>query len=215
MDGVYRDQVIALAGIFQAAHLVRQLAYQGRTDGIALAASLHSVLERNSETAADIYGNARGVKLGLQILRDKLRGRNNSSDMETVRYVVSVLQLERRVKRNMAMVKAIRAGVESVTSQMQFFTGQRREAERIHPLLAAKLAHLYTHTLSALPPRIVVNGEQRYLSDPSIIDKVRATLFAGTRSAFLWRQRGGGRWHLLFKRNAIIREATQILETLH
>ncbi|HKM37225.1 MAG TPA: DUF489 family protein, partial [Thiopseudomonas sp.] len=36
--------------------------------------------------------------------------------------------------------------------------------------------------------------------------KVRALLFAGIRSARLWRQLGGRRWHLLTKRGAMLHE---------
>ncbi|MFQ5761234.1 MAG: DUF489 family protein, partial [Acidiferrobacterales bacterium] len=85
---------------------------------------------------------------------------------------------------------------------------------QIHPHLAAKLAELYTMTLSTCTPRIMVNGEQGYLENPSIVDKVRSLLLAATRSAFLWRQLGGRRWQLLLRRNTIIREAMQILDDI-
>lgn len=211
----FSDRILALAGVFQAARLVQQLARQGRSDTAALAASVNSVLEVDSATTEEVYGGAGGVVFGLELLRDKLSGRAaDPSDMEMARYVINVLQLERRLKRNKAMLEAIGRGIESATAQMQFFQVGSGNNQQIHPNLSAKLAELYTVTLSTLTPRIIVSGEQGYLANPAIADKVRAVLLAGTRSAFLWRQLGGRRWQLLLRRNAIVREAIRILDQL-
>lgn len=210
-----RDRILALAGVFQAIRLVQQLAREGRADPAALAVSINSVLEIDSATTDDIYGGPHGVTLGLQLLRDKLRGHADPNDMEMARYVINVLQLERRLSGNNAILSAIRDGIESTIAQMKFFHTENQDTnEQIHPNLTPKLAELYTMTLSTLTPRIMVNGEQGYLENPNIVDTVRSLLLAATRSAFLWRQLGGRRWQLLLMRNAIIREATQILDDI-
>lgn len=215
MHDQIRDRILALAGLFQATRLVQQLAREGRADPAAVAVSIGSVLEIDSATTDDIYGGPRGVTLGLQLLRDKLRGHADQNDMEMARYVVNILQLERRLSGNNAMLSAIRDGIESTVSQMRFFrTDSTNVREQIHPNLAAKLAELYSMTLSTITPRIMVNGEQQYLENPSIANKVRSLLLAATRSAFLWRQLGGRRWQLLIRRNSIMREATKILDSL-
>jgi high frequency lysogenization protein len=210
-----RDRTLALAGIFQATRLVQQLAREGRADPAAVAVSINSVLQIDSATAADIYRGPPGVKLGLQLLRDKLKGHADQKDIEMARYVLNVLQLERRLSGNNAMLSAIGDGVESIITQMRFFRSDNTDtSEQIHPNLAAKLAKLYTMTLSTITPRIMVNGEQGHLDNPSVADKVRSLLLAATRSAVLWRQLGGRRWQLLLRRNAIVREATQILDDI-
>lgn len=210
-----RDRTLALAGVFQATRLIQQLAREGRADPTAIAVSINSVLEIDSATTDAIYGGPRGVALGLQLLRDKLRGHADQNDLEMARYVINVLQLERRLSGNSAMLSAIRDGIESTIVQMKFFRTENKDtSEQIHPNLAAKLADLYTLTLSTVTPRIMVNGEQGHLENPSIIDKVRSLLLAATRSAFLWRQLGGRRWQLLLRRNAIIHEAMQILDDI-
>ena len=45
-----------------------------------------------------------------------------------------------------------------------------------------------------------------FLQQEATAAKVRALLFAGIRSARLWRQLGGRRWHLLTKRGAMLNE---------
>lgn len=200
--------MLALAGVFQAARLVQQLAHQGRADTAALVASINSVLELDAATTEDVYGGARGVLLGLELLRDKLRGHTDPSDMELARYVINMLQLERKLTRDRVMLMTVRRGLESVRA---FVTDNDSE---VSADVAAKLAQLYRTTLSTLEPRIMVGGAQGHLANPATTDKVRAALLAGIRSAFLWRQLGGKRWHLVLAKNSIVRAAVHLLEEL-
>ena len=78
-------------------------------------------------------------------------------------------------------------------------------------LQAAAVAELYTRTLSNLTPRIVVNGSPQYLRNPRTVNWVRTLLFAGLRSAVLWRQLGGGRFKLLFGRRRLMEQAHELL----
>ena len=54
----------------------------------------------------------------------------------------------------------------------------------------------------------MVNGENDHLANPLVASRVRAALFAGIRSAFLWQQKGGRRWHLLIFRRRIAQAAS-------
>lgn len=205
-----RERVLALAGLFQAARLVQQLAREGRTDTEAFRASTHSILMLDAASTDEVYGGARGLALGLTFLRDKLTGNADPKDMEIAKYVIAMLQLETALKRRPEVTDAIRNGVEAADAQMAFFEGDGEE-ESVHPRLVEKLAELYTQTLSTLTPRIMVNGEQGYLATPLIAAKVRTALFAGIRSAVLWRQLGGSRWQLLIGRAKIAAQAAGIL----
>ena len=62
------DQVLALAGVFQSACLVQQLAREGRTDSAALRTSIQSILALDAPDVETIYGGARGVRLGCEIV---------------------------------------------------------------------------------------------------------------------------------------------------
>lgn len=206
----YQDRVLALAGIFQAARLVQQLSREGRADRGAYSASIHSVLMIDAGDTREVYGGVQGVAIGLELLRDKLTGETDPKDLELAKYVISMLQLEGALRRRTQVAEAIRAGVAAAESQMAFFEADSTDDEA-HPRLIEKLAELYTQTLSTLTPRILVSGEQGYLSTPLIAAKVRAALLAGIRSAVLWRQLGGSRWQLLLMRKALAREAARLL----
>jgi len=62
--------------------------------------------------------------------------------------------------------------------------------------------------------RIMVNGEQEYLSRPDIVNKIRACLLTGIRSAILWKRCGGTRWKFLFFRKKIQAELQNLLQQL-
>jgi len=205
-----RNPVLALEGIFLSARLVQQFAREGRTDNEALRASIQSILALDAPDVETVYGGARGVHLGLELLSTRLSGKTQPSDMEMARYVVALVQLEGGLRRRPAMLDAIRQGIDTARAQMKFFQNDA-PAEDVHPLLMEKLAELYSQTISTLTPRIMVSGEHGHLNNPAIAAKVRATLLAGIRSAVLWRQLGGRRWQLLFARGKIARAAVELL----
>jgi len=212
MSVSHTQRTLALAGLFQTARLVQQLAREGRSDAQAFAASIQSVLAIDAPSTEAVYGGVAGLRTGLELLRHKLAGETDPGDIEIVKYVLSMMQLERRLQRQPDMQEAIRRRIEAAQSQMKFF--QPEGDGGAHPRLIEKLAELYTQTLSTLTPRIMVNGDHGYLGNPQIAAKVRAALFAGIRSAFLWRQLGGNRWQLLLGRKRIAAEAARILADL-
>jgi high frequency lysogenization protein len=214
MSTAYTDRILALAGLFQAARLAQQLAREGRVETSTLIASVQSLLIIDAPTTESVYGGAQGVRPGLELLRDKLAGGNtDTNDVEIARYVIGMIHLESQMRRRPEMQDAVRRGIEATREQMKFFEAAEN-GETLHPRLVEKLAELYTQTLSTLTPRIMVNGEHGHLSNPLIAAKVRAALFAGIRSAFLWHQLGGSRWQLLFSRKKIANEAAGILDSL-
>jgi high frequency lysogenization protein len=212
LNSLQRDRTLALAGVFQAARLVQQIAHYGRAEEAALVASINSVLALDAASAEEVYGGAGGVKLGLQFLRDNLNRQTDASGVEVARYVTNVLQLERTLERDTVMLATIRHGLKSMIASLQ--TDDDAADTEVRVELSTKLAELYRSTLSTIKPRIMVSGEHGHLTDPATADMVRAVLLAGIRSAYLWRQLGGGRWQLLISKQSTVREAQQILEQL-
>lgn len=210
MDQVLFDRTLALAGIFQAAHLVQQLANHGHTDSEYFRSSVGSVMKLDAADTRDVFGGVQGVRQGLRMIQDKLDGETTPEDMEMAKYVIAMIQHAHKLGKRADLMNAIKNGVETILEQMDFFEGGNG-SEQVHPMLIEKLAELYTQTISTISPRIIINGEENYLSDPAIAGKVRASLFSGIRSAFLWHQLGGRRWHLLFNRKKTVLAATDIL----
>jgi high frequency lysogenization protein len=206
MTFTYKDRVLALAGIFQACRLVQQAARKNMVDNEALEASLVSIVNVNADTTAAVYGGTQALRLGLRTLQEQLDKGGVPRDLELARYVVSVMHLERQLANQPEMLVRIGAGVEAVQ--------QKRETFAItHSEVIAQLADIYADTVSKLATRIIVQGEEGYLSNPETANKVRALLLAAIRSAWLWRQVGGRRWQLVFGRGAMAREVTALLQS--
>ncbi|NIR60702.1 MAG: high frequency lysogenization protein HflD [Gammaproteobacteria bacterium] len=208
MNARQRDQTLALAGIFQAASLVQQIAYRGTADQRAMDAIIGSVLQLEADSVEDVYGGVEGVARGLSLLRDQIRGSHGERDMELTKYVIALLHLERRLARRPQALEHIRGTVLETREQARYFSSN------LHETVIARLGELYVEAVSTLGPRIMVSGERTQLSDPGKANLIRALLLGGIRSAVMWRQKGGRRLQLLFARRRLLAHAEALLEAL-
>ncbi len=228
MTHTVEDRTLALAGVFQAVQLVKQTAHQGSAPADNFEASLGSIFNTQPATTAAVYGGVRNVREGIKLLRIHMGGTDQVRDLEITRYVVAILYLERQLAKRPSMLQQIGDGIEKARAQAEHFAAPGIPppatltepfagalpcaASKTHPNVIASLAGLYSDTISTLTPRIIVTGEQGYLSNTDNANKVRALLLAAIRSAVLWRQCGGGRLQLIFGRNKMINEAEHLLK---
>jgi high frequency lysogenization protein len=197
------NQTIALAGIAQAAALVQQLATTGRADTEAMEASIASILKIDSDSVTDVYGGLSGVRLGLEQLDQQMTG-YKIANPEQARYSATLVYLEQQLSKRKDLLHSIQTGVLKAQAQSEHFG-------LMHENVLANLADIYHSTISTLQPRIMVNGEQQYLTRPDVVNKIRSVLLAGIRSAILWKQCGGSRWKFLFYRKKIQNELKSLL----
>ena len=200
------DQTLSLAGIYQAASLVKQIANTGKANTAHIESSLETLFRFDVGSVDEVYGSIAGVSHGIKILHQHLVDRS-SRDIEITKYVLSLIMLEKKLSATPAMLDEISDRLNKIESQFDFFSLS-------HDNTFAKLGQIYKDTISTLGPKIIVTGEQPYLSSESNASKVRALLLAGIRSAVLWRQCGGSRWQFLFGRRAYITECENILARL-
>jgi high frequency lysogenization protein len=199
------QSTIALAGMFQAADLVKKIAKHGLFDQAPYEASIQSLLKLDADSTLEVYGGLEGVKTGLQILSQQLIGKKR--EMDVIHYVFSMIFLEKKLVKQPQMMSTIRSGIEQIITQTQ------DEHSITHPEVIEHLASLYMQTLSTFEYRIKVTGEPRFLENTNNANKVRALLLAGIRSAVLWRQKGGRRWQFVWSRKKILQIAQQYLKS--
>jgi high frequency lysogenization protein len=197
-----RDRTLALAGVFQAAALVKQAAHTGSVDSQAQLQSLQSIFAIESVDVASVYGGEVGVSLGLKTLLSQLQGKRQR-DMEISRYAIMLLHLERKLWRRPALMSEIRAGIARGAEQTMHFPLD-------HSTILASMADLYVRTVSTLQPKVHVLGEREHLTNTENTNRIRALLLAGIRSAVLWHQAQGSRLRLLLQPNRFIEHATHI-----
>jgi len=201
-EGMNEAQVIALAGVFQAAALVRTTATTGSQDAAALEATIASILRVDVDQTADAFGGIAGLRLGLENLVQQLD--RAPGDLAVSQIAVSVLRVERKLVGRPAMLQTLREGIEAIQRQVDHLGVT-------HASVLARLSELYANTLSNLRPRVVVQGNPLYLQQPAQVERIRATLLGGVRAAVLWRQVGGSQWQLLFKRSQAVMLARGLL----
>ncbi len=206
MKGSITDRTIALAGVFQAADLVREVSHSGNANPHDLETSLNSLLVEDPPDTESVFGNLIQLRRGLEVLIAQLGVESTQRDIETTRYVVGILHLERKLARRGDLMARIFSGLEDVRAQLSHFP-------ITHENMLARLGQLYADTISTLSPRIMVTGEPLHLNNEANANKIRAILLAGFRAAVLFRQVGGRRWHILFQRGRYVAAAEHLLHT--
>ena len=195
-----QEQITALGGVFQAAALVDKLAHSGQVSDAALAYMLKTLLVRNPETTLDVYGgDDLGLRDGYKLLLAVLERETNNLPRESLRYVISMLSLERQFSRRDDLLEIAGKRIPKIEQQVELYGISSDN-------IASSFGSLYQDTISTFKQRIQVHGDMRFLQQEATAAKVRALLFAGIRSARLWRQLGGRRWHLLTKRGSMLNE---------
>ena len=212
METNTRNRTLALAGLFQCVEGVAQIAARGTVNQDIIQSCINSLLVENSNSPEELYGGLSALKTGLGVLQHQLgSGRlmpdGKPKDMESTRYAINLLYLERKLANDPDMFRAVLQGIEMAQAQLEFFDAQ-------HPNMIAWLAELYSQTISKIGPRIIIKGEQKHLANPDNAAKIRVLLLGGIRAALLWRQAGGNRWKLLLSRGAMQDEARRLVRAL-
>ena len=204
--GTDTDRAIALAGVFQAASLARQIAREGRADESAFESSLSSILETDPGDVPAVFGGPQGVRLGLSTLIRQL-DRPGQRDLEVTRHAVTLLQLAPRLSGDRARMASVAEGIDAARTRLEHFP-------LTHENQVGALADLYQRNVSTLGPRVLVRGEPLHLQNPANQSRIRAALLAGIRAAILWQQCGGSRWQLLFGRRRLAAAARSLLASM-
>ncbi|WP_043527278.1 high frequency lysogenization protein HflD [Litchfieldella xinjiangensis] len=202
-DDPMARQALALAGVFQAASVVDDLARNGQADERAWGTLIRATIDTNPESFEAIYGgHPNYLRQGLDTLEAVL-GRKQANPA-VLRYGFSLLMLMNKLRTNDAMLETVGQRLQRIQSQARHFD------DPTHESVIAGLGELYQETLSTFKYRIVVQGDPARLQERMMPERVRATLLSGVRFALLWHQQGGRRWKLVFQRGALRRAVDRL-----
>ena len=202
-----QQQALALAGVFQSAALVYQLAHKGDVEFDSYRTSIESILITSPTSTIAVFGGEQANKnlaLGLMTLQQIINRDNSHKQRDIIRYVQGLLHLQGRLAKQPQMLKFIAEQLQHTKQQAQLF-------HTTHENVVASIADIYSNTLSNFRFRIQVIGNSLYLKSSYNTNKVRALLMAGIRSAILWRQKDGRLWHLFLCRNRLQQNITDLL----
>lgn len=201
------EQVLALAGVVQAARLVDQISRTGTYPEEFLTPMINSLFEFEPADTAEVYGGVAEIKLGLHNLAAMLANQEQPDGRDMVRYVFGILYLERKFAQSGDMVSVVRSRLEHARFKREYFANHVQE-------VCHSISGIYQDTISTFKFRLKVTGSMQQLQNPNNADMIRALLLAGIRSAHLWRQLGGRRWKLVWQRKRMLAVAQNLSRQL-
>ena len=212
MESNVQNRTIALAALFQSIEGVNQVANTGKVDETLFKTCISSVLEEEANDAMGLYGSLHNLKTGLsammyQLGAGQLTPDGKPKDMESTRYALGLLHLEKKLNKNPAIFEDVIKGIQDTQKKLEYF-------DMGHENITASLADIYAKTISDIGPKIMIKGDQTHLANPKNAAKIRALLLAGIRAALLWRQAGGTRWKLLLERGKLQQQADTFLSQI-
>jgi len=199
-----QHRVIALAGLLQSTQQVSLIARNGQWNTPAAITCVHSLFELDANSVADVYEDIHNLRFGLQHLKNLLQKNIEQADVEITRYALTLLHLERKLMQQKNIMNKISQGLYAIKNEFDI-------SDLSDMTLLSRIADVYVNTISTIPPKVQVEGNREYLSQTQNTYRVRAMLFAGIRSAVLWRQLGGTRWELFWNRRRILRDTESLI----
>ena len=201
-----KQQALALAAVFQASNQVYKLAYNGVSDKEKMSFSMSTLLNQNPDSLDQLYGSIENLEDGLDSMKMFLENANNVSEpkyKEVISYVMSSIHLASKLSNDNQLLTKIDDGIDNARQQADHFS-------ITHDNVYSNVGSLYQDTISNMRLRIQVMGSAVYLQQSAVAARIRCMLFAAIRNAFLWRQFGGKRRHLLMQRKAFLKVINQL-----
>jgi high frequency lysogenization protein len=198
------DQCIAFAATAQSAMLVHNKALARVSHEMYAEVLLESIFVTNPDSVRDVYPSPPALKLGLET-GHAILSRPEQALIPVLQYTVTLIDIGQRLLKEPRLVAILARSLEELGEQ-------RHDLDR--GTLQQRLSTIYQNTISTLPLRVQVRGTAGLLQRPEVADAIRALLLAGVRSAWLWRQMGGRRWHLILRRSTIRRRLAELAASI-
>lgn len=215
MANITYSETIALAALFQSAAHIQRIARFGAIDEQAIAPLMRALVITDPNYIEDIYAPKRLLP-GLNQLLSSLypKEATQPKNAELIKIAFNIISLESNLEKQELVLNQLDKEVDTL----------REDVLKLHPnyedapnniLLDYEVIKLYSKIYSSLIspnfPKLIIYGEQSYLSRTEFQEMIRALLLSGIRASMLWRQIGGKRYSLMFRYKEIIECARQII----
>lgn len=208
-----RSESIALAALFQCCTQINRIAHTGYCDEQAVSTVFRALLVTNPKTIEDIYKISE-LKTGFRGLIEgfSAEGITDNSANELVKLAMQVISLTDRIVRNTSLYNRLSNEIDTLKDQIEkacpdFLEGKTSvvlSSENVE-----KFAQLYQSLISPNFSKLLIFGEERFLSSTENQNRIRALLLAGIRAVVLWNQVGGKKLYLMFRRKEIVSFASE------
>lgn len=204
MTDPFFNKTIALAGMIQSITTVKELAQSGKLIEHTYEPLIYSLFQTAPNDVIEVYGGLKGIQFGLEKLVQIFGNSRMDAIRHLLKYLFSLLYLQKRIARSPKLLNQLQQRMKQMEKQVAYF-------HLMHPTVIENLSDIYLNTAGKFRFRMIIWGHSRSLAADTNLNKIRALLLAGIRSAFLWHQLGGSVLHLLFHRKKIRETAEKIL----
>ena len=196
-----KNETISLGAIYQACNEIKKIAWQGEINNTIIEPLINSVYQTTSEEIEDVFISIKRLNSGLDFLRRQLVGDAFSRDGEVSRYFEAIGILVKNMNKKDDVLNKLRT---ELTKQSMPINEDNLDQ---HALF---LSELYLSTISTVEPRIIVNGDNKYLTDKKNAAMIRSLLLCAIRSYILWQQSGGSKFRILLFKKKIAELAVKL-----
>ena len=196
-----KNETISLGAIYQACNEIKKIAWQGEINNNIIEPLINSVYQTTSEEIEDIFISIKRLNSGLDFLRRQLVGDAFSRDGEVSRYFEAIGILVKNMNKKDDVLNKLRM---ELTKQSMPISEDNLDQ---HALF---LSELYLSTISTVEPRIIVNGDNKYLTDKKNAAMIRSLLLCAIRSYILWQQSGGSKFRIFIFKKKIAELAVKL-----
>ena len=196
-----KNETISLGAIYQACNEIKKIAWQGEVNNNIIEPLINSVYKTTSEEIEDVFISIKRLNSGLDFLRRQLVGDAFSRDGEVSRYFEAIGILVKNMNKKDEVFNKLRL---ELTKQSMPIKEDNLDQ---HALF---LSGLYLSTISKVEPRIIVNGDNKYLTDKKNAAMIRSLLLCAIRSFILWQQSGGSKFRIFIFKKKIAELAVKL-----
>ena len=196
-----KNETISLGAIYQACNEIKKIAWQGEINNNIIEPLINSVYQTTSEEIEDVFISIKRLNSGLDFLRRQLVGDAFSRDGEVSRYFEAIGILVKNLNKKDEVLNKLR--IELTKQSMPI----KEDNLDQHALF---LSELYLSTISTVEPRIIVNGDNKYLTDKKNAAMIRSLLLCAIRSYILWQQSGGSKFRIFIFKKKIAELAVKL-----
>ena len=196
-----KNETISLGAIYQACNEIKKIAWQGEINNNIIEPLINSVYQTTSEEIEDVFISIKRLNSGLDFLRRQLVGDAFSRDGEVSRYFEAIGILVKNMNKKDDVLNKLRT---ELTKQSMPINEDNLDQ---HALF---LSELYLSTISTVEPRIIVNGDNKYLTDKKNAAMIRSLLLCAIRSYILWKQSGGSKFRIFIFKKKIAELAVKL-----
>lgn len=204
-----KTEAIALAALFQCCSQIYRVANTGYQDDNALACLMRSIVVTNPKTIEDIY-SLDNLKVGFSQIIDSFDKGNVAKTINTIeitKMALKIISLSIQLMRNGKVFDRLSFEIDDISQRILLEHENFLEADT-SVINSSEIIHqfgtLYKSLISPNFSKLLIYGNEQCLRAPENQEKIRALLLAGIRAVILWRQVGGRRRFLVFRRNQIV-----------